>query len=420
MTQILINHEWNNFPSYFNKAYRIIDIDRDIPDVTLACDDGALDAHQFILCAASLFFRRLLKKHKPDLHFIYMKGLKMKQLQSLMDFIYHGQVSLATDNVETFINTAVEFGIKGIHDVRNTAKDKEDVEVSKNAKVLGKPLHARAQSEKEVDAVVDIKDQDIAGQRTNHVYNIMNEIADVKEENTNMEDNDSIAKSESNTIELASEQLKEELQEEFMEEIDPITVNFVNGEEEKMKSDKNYTIEKPKTAMPVDKIKGENSIINLGMTFASLAEVKEAIITLSDTTLCKFVNYANARKSKSSKIRMMYKCTFGVLRKSQSKGIRQQTQKYVGCPAFVEFVHSPHGLFRVARGNLEHENHEVSEESYLKMKRRLSKDQEEAVKVILDTEPTTAELAMFLSNITGKQYNSDNARYIRAKFTRRQ
>ena len=49
------------------------------------------------------------------------------------------------------------------------------------------------------------------------------------------------------------------------------------------------------------------------------------------------------------------------------------------------------------------------------MKKKLTKDQEEAVKVLLTTDPTLVELAEFLSNITGKEYSKEEATYYRRK-----
>ena len=89
-----------------------------------------------------------------------------------------------------------------------------------------------------------------------------------------------------------------------------------------------------------DKIKGENSIIKLGSTFSTVAEVQDAMTTLSDTTFCKFVIELNKVRGKKAKRKMVFKCCFGVghHRKSASKGIRQRTSRYVGCPAFVTIL----------------------------------------------------------------------------------
>ena len=43
-----------------------------------------------------------------------MKGLKIIQLQNLLDFIYFGKVSIEKDNLEDFMITAEEFEIQGI------------------------------------------------------------------------------------------------------------------------------------------------------------------------------------------------------------------------------------------------------------------------------------------------------------------
>ena len=130
MSNLIINKDWKYFPSYFYKDYKIIDIEKDVPDVTLACDDGALDAHKLILCAGSIFFRKVLKRGKSDQLFIYMKGLKMRLLKNMMDFMYYGQVTIDLDFLDEFIATAVEFQIKGVI-VTNT-KDIQSVELSEN------------------------------------------------------------------------------------------------------------------------------------------------------------------------------------------------------------------------------------------------------------------------------------------------
>ena len=67
------------------------------------------------------------------------------------------------------------------------------------------------------------------------------------------------------------------------------------------------------------------------------------------------------------------------------------------------------------RGDLEHKEHEVSEEAYAKVKRKLTTDQEEAVKALLETDPSYAEIAEFLSDLTGKHYAEKEARHIKSR-----
>ena len=441
MSQLFTNHEWFNFPAYFHKTYRVIDIDKDVPDVTLACDDGALDAHKLLLCATSLFFRRLLKNNKHDQPFILMKGLKMKQLLNLMDFIYHGQVSIDQDDVEEFIDAAIEFEIKGIHATRN---NKKDVEVDQNEKLVSTTEKSDREEDVLVQQVVEVKEEDMNIDENDTLGETQRDAAEDREQVK--EEVDSVTDSTYREITIQQNKYRidntinvDEIveknddrdvsdiieQSEINTTTEPLVVSI--GDEEQMaevKDEKNimnfildYNVYDNSPIMFRDEMKKSNSIIKLGMTFSNVEEVKDTIIKLSDTTFCKFVNSTNG--GWKSRRRMIFKCTFGILRRSQSQGIRQTGSKYVGCPAFVEILQSTDRLFRVVRGNLEHENHEISEENYLKMKRSLTKDQEEAVKALLETEPTTAELAIFLNNITGKHYNKNDTRYIKIKFTRK-
>ena len=69
------------------------------------------------------------------------------------------------------------------------------------------------------------------------------------------------------------------------------------------------------------------------------------------------------------------------------------------------------------RANLEHREHDISEEAYAKQRRKLSKDQQEAVKALLETNPSTRDLAQFLCELTGKEYSTKEAHYIKTRLT---
>ena len=387
MSNIITNQEWSNIPSYLHKDYKIIDVDKDVPDVTLACDDGALDAHKLILCAGSLFFRRVLKRGKADQLFIYMKGLKMRLLKNMMDFMYYGQVKVDQDCLEDFVATAVEFQIKGLH-VTNTTGTKE---LSGNAS---------NQHEESQDAVVDeisnktVKQENSNGQETTEVFN-GDEVTEVKGDLIDDDGTDDKKKAKSNI----SEQIISTPESKNLRGLS--SFHSVNGA----------------PLYSYGKIKGENSIIKLGLTFSTVDEVQEAMTKLSDTTFCKFVIELNKVRGKKAKRRMLFRCNFGVFQKSKSNGIRQQISRYVGCPAFVTILQSDDGLLHVVQGHLEHENHEINEESYLKLRGRLSKGQEEAVKALLVTNPSLSQLTEFLNDITGKHYSPDSARCIRRRLT---
>ena len=88
--------------------------DQDFSDVTLVCKETQVGAHKVILAAASTFFRNLLKMNKNHHPFIYMKGVTAKNLISIVDFIYYGEVSVCQEDIDEFLSVADELQLKGL------------------------------------------------------------------------------------------------------------------------------------------------------------------------------------------------------------------------------------------------------------------------------------------------------------------
>ena len=114
------------------------------------------------------------------------------------------------------------------------------------------------------------------------------------------------------------------------------------------------------------------------MRYNTYEEMVEAISDYCDATFSPLNVVSNTTRMGRSfpKRKTTYQCKFGVCRKTLSKGIRQPyTSNYVGCPVFLRINQQDDGKFYVVRADLEHKNHEVNQESYLLVKRRLTKDQ---------------------------------------------
>ena len=86
--------QWNEFGSSLTKSLRSIRSERDFFDVTLACEDNQIFAHKLILAASSPFFRKILKANPHNHPLLYLKGVKYKELMSILEFLYMGQVRL--------------------------------------------------------------------------------------------------------------------------------------------------------------------------------------------------------------------------------------------------------------------------------------------------------------------------------------
>ena len=108
---------WNDFESNISSSFKELREDSELFDITLCCDNGIdlVHAHKVILAACSPFFRKILR-HQKHLQnpFLYLKGIGLKELKAVLNFMYHGEVNVAQDFLNNFLNVAQELAIKGL------------------------------------------------------------------------------------------------------------------------------------------------------------------------------------------------------------------------------------------------------------------------------------------------------------------
>jgi len=81
-------------------------------DIELVCKNGRTKAHKFMLAACSPFFQSLLKRNKDT--DILLKGVRIQDLNSILMFIYKGEVVVAKDDLQPFLEVASDLDIKGL------------------------------------------------------------------------------------------------------------------------------------------------------------------------------------------------------------------------------------------------------------------------------------------------------------------
>jgi len=133
---------WNDFETNISNSFRELKDDKDFFDVTLACDDNQLQAHKVILSACSPFFRSILKKNPHQHPLLYLKGVKYDNILSVLNFMYHGEVNIAHEDLNSFLAVAEDLQVKGltqgninppktnVTQVPNTLKRSQDHSVS--------------------------------------------------------------------------------------------------------------------------------------------------------------------------------------------------------------------------------------------------------------------------------------------------
>ena len=118
--------KWEDFQKNLNLAFGELRDDKDFADVILACEDDFIEVHNIVLCASSPFFKKLLKKIKKPHPTIYMRGIKTKDLVSIVDFMYYGEVNIYQEDLNAFLILAEEMELKGLRSVRDPLEQYQD------------------------------------------------------------------------------------------------------------------------------------------------------------------------------------------------------------------------------------------------------------------------------------------------------
>jgi len=105
---------WNDFETNISVAFRELREEKDFFDVTLACDDSQIQAHKVILSACSPFFRNVLRRNPHQHPLLYLKGVKYKELLSVLNFMYMGEVNVAQEELNSFLAVAEDLRVKGL------------------------------------------------------------------------------------------------------------------------------------------------------------------------------------------------------------------------------------------------------------------------------------------------------------------
>jgi len=105
---------WNDFETNISVAFRELREEKDFFDVTLACDDSQVQAHKVILSACSPFFRNVLRRNPHQHPLLYLKGVKYKELLSVLNFMYMGEVNVAQEELNSFLAVAEDLRVKGL------------------------------------------------------------------------------------------------------------------------------------------------------------------------------------------------------------------------------------------------------------------------------------------------------------------
>ena len=106
---------WNKFDIAARDTLKSVHLDKNFANVTLACDDDQqIEAHKIILSSASQFFKKVLLNNLHPHPLIYLSGLKIEELRSIIEFIYLGETEVEANNLPRFLDVSRNLKVRGL------------------------------------------------------------------------------------------------------------------------------------------------------------------------------------------------------------------------------------------------------------------------------------------------------------------
>ena len=99
MGQDKCNLAWQNYTDHLREMLNELLESNELTDVTLVSEDSKqFKAHKVVLCASSQVFKNILCYGSFSNPIIYLRGIQSHEIESILQFIYLGKVTLHQDS----------------------------------------------------------------------------------------------------------------------------------------------------------------------------------------------------------------------------------------------------------------------------------------------------------------------------------
>ena len=113
MTDNRYKLRWHKHQNHLKQMLQEIRNKESTCDVTLVCDDGTeVKAHQIVLRTSSPLLESLLQENCHQNSAVYLTGIQPDDLDSLIEFMYCGEVSLPREKINELIDIAHNLQVK--------------------------------------------------------------------------------------------------------------------------------------------------------------------------------------------------------------------------------------------------------------------------------------------------------------------
>ena len=107
--------KWNEFQTTVSQSFGLFRKEEDFFDVTLVTDDEVqISAHKLVLATSSSFFKSVLRKSPHSHPLIYLSGVDSANLEFIMNYIYHGEVNIYQEQLDSFLDIAQKLKVSSL------------------------------------------------------------------------------------------------------------------------------------------------------------------------------------------------------------------------------------------------------------------------------------------------------------------
>ncbi|XP_017064126.1 modifier of mdg4 isoform X1 [Drosophila eugracilis] len=111
---------WNNYLRHLTFSLDNHRLNDDFVDVSLCVDGRRIKAHKVVLSSCSSYFKEIFKENPHPHPVIIFKFIKFEDLNSIIEFMYQGEVNVQQEALQSFLQTAELLAVQGL-----TAEEKE-------------------------------------------------------------------------------------------------------------------------------------------------------------------------------------------------------------------------------------------------------------------------------------------------------
>ncbi|RLU17015.1 hypothetical protein DMN91_011084 [Ooceraea biroi] len=125
--------KWNNYQSHLSDVVRDLLADNCMVDVTLCAAGQRIQAHRIVLCACSTLFHELLSQVTEDYSTIILSDISPRDIQSIIQFMYHGEVRVPVEDISSLLEAARLLKISGLIDIDEVVESETTINRKESA-----------------------------------------------------------------------------------------------------------------------------------------------------------------------------------------------------------------------------------------------------------------------------------------------